>query len=128
MAKCLLLCVTSKVYAVSWQPPRLCSEWTAVRFYAQPAASRGPATPLIATLSPCAYLRVFNLLTCDADLHAVCAAGELYDLLDMYESEAAEQRLAGMSSKELFMHVALQGERRGAGVGRRRREEAGRAG
>lgn len=34
----------------------------------------------------------------------------MYDLLDMYEHEAAQQRLYDMKPDELFMHLALQGE------------------
>jgi hypothetical protein len=37
-------------------------------------------------------------------------AGELYDLLDMYEHEAAQQKLYNMKPNELYMHLALQGE------------------
>jgi hypothetical protein len=37
-------------------------------------------------------------------------AGELYDLLDMYEHEAAQQKLYSMKPAELYMHLALQGE------------------
>jgi hypothetical protein len=37
-------------------------------------------------------------------------AGEMYDLLDMYEHEAAQQRLYNMKPDQLYMHLALQGE------------------
>jgi hypothetical protein len=37
-------------------------------------------------------------------------AGELYDLLDMYEAEEAKARLAKMQPDELLSHLALQGE------------------
>jgi hypothetical protein len=51
-------------------------------------------------------------------LHWLCAllccvdvaAGELYDLLDMYEHEAAQQKLYDMKPHQLYMHLALQGE------------------
>eukprot|EP00882_Tetradesmus_deserticola_P007826 GHRQ01008238.1.p1 GENE.GHRQ01008238.1~~GHRQ01008238.1.p1 ORF type:complete len:602 (+),score=264.47 GHRQ01008238.1:263-1807(+) len=36
--------------------------------------------------------------------------GELYDLLDMYDAEQAQARLAGMQPDELLMHLALQGK------------------
>jgi hypothetical protein len=53
-------------------------------------------------------------LSCAAPalLHVLpCPAGELYDLLDMYESQEAQQRLYRMKAGELFMHLALQGVR-----------------
>jgi hypothetical protein len=37
-------------------------------------------------------------------------AGELYDLLDMYDAEEAQARLARMQPDELLTHLALQGE------------------
>lgn len=43
---------------------------------------------------------------------AVCT-GELYDLLDMYEHEAAQAKLYSMKPHELYMHLALQGEWQG---------------
>eukprot|EP00775_Hariotina_reticulata_P011811 gene11811-11955_t len=36
--------------------------------------------------------------------------GELYDLLDMYDSKAAQAKLDSMTADELYRHVALQGK------------------
>lgn len=38
-------------------------------------------------------------------------SGELYDVIDMYESHEAQERLDHMDADELFKHVALQGRR-----------------
>lgn len=36
--------------------------------------------------------------------------GELYDVMDMYDSEEAQARLDRMDANQLFTHLALQGE------------------
>lgn len=45
--------------------------------------------------------------------HTNTPPGELYDLLDMYEAQEAQQRLYDMQPDELYMHLALQGEQEG---------------
>jgi len=64
----------------------------------------------VAVSTPELWLLLLLLLLC-----GIMLAGELYDLLDMYEAEGAQQQLFRMKADELFMHLALQGERQAAG-------------
>lgn len=54
---------------------------------------------------------VIDVVCCPVACCAVlCPSGELYDLMDMFDAEEAQQRLYKMKPDELFMHLALQGE------------------